>query len=379
MKAKSIKGKSPEEIKTALKESMSDGFKPTLAIVFLSVSQDRNAVCEILDKEGISIYGATTNGEFIDEDLGKDSIAIMLLNMKKEYFFVSLEEFPDRNFRKVTQSISKKALEKFKHPAFIIAGSHMETDAEELLHGFEDIIGENVNVFGGMAGDDYNFKETIIFTNNKSSKQGVVVVALDEDKIIIKGKATCGWRAVGTPKTVTKSEGNHVYTIDNIPVLEATAKYSGLNLQGKDQKKLMIEISSNFPLQLQKEKGAPVMRPGLIINWEDGSFICSGSVPQGSQIRFSLPPDFDVIEEVIQEAESLKTDEMPEADALIVYNCAGRLFTFGPLITKEIEGLKKIWNVPMVGFFSNAELAKATDGKLEMHNFTTCCVVLKEK
>ena len=72
----------------------------------------------------------------------------MLLNMKKEYFFVSLEEFPDRNFRKVTQSISKKALEKFKHPAFIIAGSHMETDAEELLHGFEDIIGENVNVFG---------------------------------------------------------------------------------------------------------------------------------------------------------------------------------------------------------------------------------------
>jgi hypothetical protein len=379
MKAKSIKGKSPEEIKTALKESMSDGFKPTLAIVFLSVSQDRNAVCEILDKEGISIYGATTNGEFIDEDLGKDSIAIMLLNMKKEYFFVSLEEFPDRNFRKVTQSISKKALEKFKHPAFIIAGSHMETDAEELLHGFEDIIGENVNVFGGMAGDDYNFKETIIFTNNKSSKKGVVVVALDEDKIIIKGKATCGWRAVGTPKTVTKSEGNHVYTIDNIPVLEATAKYSGLNLQGKDQKKLMIEISSNFPLQLQKEKGAPVMRPGLIINWEDGSFICSGSVPQGSQIRFSLPPDFDVIEEVIQEAESLKTDEMPEADALIVYNCAGRLFTFGPLITKEIEGLKKIWNVPMVGFFSNAELAKATDGKLEMHNFTTCCVVLKEK
>jgi hypothetical protein len=379
MKAKSIKGKSSEEIKSVLNESISDGFKPTLAIVFLSISQDRQAVCEILDKEGISIYGATTNGEFIDEDLGNNSIAIMLLNIKKDYFSLFLEEFPNKNFREVTQSISKKALEKFKHPAFIIAGSHMETDAEELLHGFEDIIGENVNVFGGMAGDDYNFKETIIFTNNKSSKQGVVVVALDEDKIIIKGKATCGWRAVGTPKTVTKSEGNHVYTIDNIPVLEATAKYSGLNLQGKDQKELMIEISSNFPLQLQKEKGAPVMRPGLIINWEDGSFICSGSVPQGSQIRFSLPPDFDVIEEVIQEAQSLKANEMPEADALIVYNCAGRLFTFGPLITKEIEGLKKIWNVPMIGFFSNAELAKATDGKLEMHNFTTCCVVLKEK
>lgn len=34
MKAKSIKGKSPEEIKAALAPSMADGYKPTLAVVF---------------------------------------------------------------------------------------------------------------------------------------------------------------------------------------------------------------------------------------------------------------------------------------------------------------------------------------------------------
>jgi hypothetical protein len=33
----------------------------------------------------------------------------------------------------------------------------------------------------------------------------------------------------------------------------------------------------------------------------------------------------------------------------------------------------------MAGMFSNAELARATGGNLEMHNGTTCCVVLKEK
>jgi hypothetical protein len=41
MKAKSIKGKTAEEIEVALERSMSDGFKPTLAIVFISVKQDR--------------------------------------------------------------------------------------------------------------------------------------------------------------------------------------------------------------------------------------------------------------------------------------------------------------------------------------------------
>lgn len=32
----------------------------------------------------------------------------------------------------------------------------------------------------------------------------------------------------------------------------------------------------------------------------------------------------------------------------------------------------------MAGMFSNAELAKATGGNLEMHNCTTCCVVIKK-
>jgi hypothetical protein len=50
MKAKSIKGKSPEEIRTALQKSVSDGFKASLALVFISVKQDREAIVEILDK-----------------------------------------------------------------------------------------------------------------------------------------------------------------------------------------------------------------------------------------------------------------------------------------------------------------------------------------
>ncbi len=71
MKAKSIKGKSPEEIKSALDQSMSNGYTPTLAIIFSSVSQDRKAISKLLDEKNISIYGATTNGEFIDEETEK--------------------------------------------------------------------------------------------------------------------------------------------------------------------------------------------------------------------------------------------------------------------------------------------------------------------
>jgi len=378
MKAKSIKGKSPEEIKTALELSMADGFKPTLAIVFISINQNREAVSDVLDSAGISIYGATTNGEFISEDVGNDSIAILLLVINRDYFTVLFEEFPDKNYRETTQKLAGMALEKFTTPAFLIAGSNMETDAELLLFGFEDVIGKHVNVFGCMAGDNFTLSEQYVFTNGKSSNRGIVAVAINESKIKIRGVATCGWKAMGTEKTVTRSEGNRLYTIDNVPVLELTKKYSGIENLNKDNASLMVEIATNFPLQLQREKGMPIMRPGLHVNWEDGSFICSGSLPQGSKVRFSLPPDFDVIDKVISGVEELKATEMPEADALIVFSCAGRLASLGPLIGQEIGGVKNVWNVPMAGMFSNSELARATDGDLEMHNLTTCCVALKE-
>jgi hypothetical protein len=379
MKAKSIKGKSTEEIKTALAESMADSFKPTLAVVFASVSQDRTAISGIMDDAGIQIFGSTTNGEFIDENPDKLSTAILLLDINPEHFFIANTEFVQNNFREAARSIAEKAKQQFNRPAILLSFSHFETDAEQILFGFEDVIGKDVNVYGGGAGDDFAFKDQFAFTNNKETKKGMVVLVLDEDKIEISGKAVCGWKAIGTEKTVTKSEGNHVFTVDNVPVLDLTTKYGGLENVSPDNSDLLLEIAGNLPLQLQREAGDPVMRPGLVIDWSDRSFYCSGSVPQGSKVRFSLPPDFDVIEKVIKGAEDLKATVMPEADAVVVFSCAGRILTLGPMMNMEIEGIKKVWNVPLVGMFSNAELGRATGGNLEMHNLTTCIVALKEK
>ncbi len=379
MKAKSIKGKTTGEIRAALEQTMADGFKPTLAIAFISLKQDRKAICEMLDAASIAIYGATTNGEFIDEQTEKGSAAILLLDINKDHFQVYLEEYPQKNYREVAKGVAQKAKEKFSRPAFLIAGSHMETDAEQLLFGFEDVAGKQVNVFGGMAGDDYAFAEQFVFTNEKESNMGMVCLALNEEKIRIKGKAICGWKAVGTERTVTKSTGNHVFTVDDIPVLDITAKYGGLENVSPDNEGLLMELATQFPLQLQRKTGDPVMRPGLLVDWSDRSFYCSGSVPQGSKVRFSLPPDFDVMEKVIKGVEELKATEIPEADAVVVFSCAGRILSLGPLMNQEIEGVKNVWNVPMVGMFSNGELARATGGNLEMHNLTTCVVALKER
>ena len=379
MKAKSIKGKSTEEIKAGLEQSLADGFQPTLAICFISKSQDRKAITELLDEKDIAVFGCTTNGEFIDEVPEKGSAAILLLDKNRDHFQVYFEEYPEKKYRQVAKGIAQKAKEKFTVPAFLIGISNAAADGEEVLRGIEEVTGPEVNAFGGGAGDDYAFTETFVFTNKKDSDNGIVCIALDESKVEIKGIATCGWKAVGTEKIVTKSEGNHVYTVDDKPVLDLTTRYGGIENVTPENNNLLVEIAANFPLQLQREKGDPIMRPGLVIDWNDRSYFTSGTVPQGSKVRFSLPPDFDVMEKVVKGVQNLKATEMPEADALVVFSCAGRILSLGPLMNNELEGVKNVWNVPMAGMFSNAELGRATGGNLEMHNLTTCCIALKEK
>ena len=379
MQAKSIKGKSISELKAALSKTISEEFKPTLAVVFSSISQDLKGISDALDAEGIAIFGCTTHGEFIDEETETGSWAMLLMDLNPEYFQIHLEEYPDKNYREVARTMAKNVGISFENSAFLIGVSHIETNGEEVLRGFMEVLGEETNLFGGLAGDDFALKDTFVFTNGKISNCGMVCLALDESKVKVQGIATCGWKAIGTEKTVTKSEGNHIYTVEGVPVLDITAKYGGLENVSPDNDRLFVELACNLPLQLQREKGDPVMRGGLVIDWTDRSFYTNGSVPEGSKVRFSVPPDWDVMEKVVKGVEQLKNERMPEADALVIFSCGGRILSFGPMMNAEIEGVKQVWNVPMAGMFSSGELGRTTGGNLEVLNLTTCCVALKEK
>jgi len=377
MKAKSIKGNSTEEIQSALQESMADGFKPTLAIVFVSIKQDRDAICNLLNKEGISIFGSTTSGEFISEEIGEGSIAIMLLDINPSYFKLLFFETGYSSVFEISKQLGAEGKNAFSRPAFIIASGWLHTDGEEIIKGIEEGFGEEVTIFGGMAGDDLQLLEPYVFTYDKKSIKGLVALIIDEDKISIKGLATCGWKPIGITKTVTKSEGNIVYTIDDQPALDLVIKYLGLNIDNESGDNVVANLGAYYPLQLEREDAPPVMRTAMLGNKQDRSLICAGNVPQGAKVRFSLPPDFDVIDTVVAECNDLKNEK--DADAVIMFSCISRYLSFGVMTSEEIERVMKVWDAPFIGFFSYGEFGKSKRGKHEFHNNTCCVVVLKEK
>ena len=99
-----------------------------------------------------------------------------------------------------------------------------------LLQGFSAVVGDHVEVFGGIAGDDLiNGPEQWVFTNAKSGKQSILALALDAEKVLTKGKVVSGWKPVGTVRTVTKSKDNRIIEIDGMSALEKTLKYGGIS------------------------------------------------------------------------------------------------------------------------------------------------------
>jgi len=120
------------------------------------------------------------------------------------------------------------------------------------------------------------------------------------------------------------------------------------------------------------------MRTAQMGNIENRSLICAGNVPQGSKVRFSLPPDFDVIDTVVDDCTEVKEKQLQDADAVIMFSCISRYLSFGVMTSDEIERVNEVWKVPMIGFFTYGEYGKSKHGQHEFHNNTCCVVALKE-
>jgi len=376
MKAKSIKGKTAADIISYLDKVIEEGLRPTVAIIFIAVESEREVVSSAFKERGIEIFGASSGGNFIDEEIESDAIVALLLEMNPSNFLVELLTSNDGNKIKIAEQIGKAGSEKFSKPSFLVISGGMTTDGDEIIAGIENVCGTGTVIFGGLAADSFKMERTYVFNNSEISDNGLIALILDDEKVSLGGIAIGGWKPMGIERTITSSKGNVVYTIDNEPALDFISRYAGI----KDidtEHSLGLLLSSNFQLQLRRENKHPVMRTPLMARKEDRAIIFAGGLPEGSKVRLCLLPSFEVIEAALKDFAKYKEDHK-KADALIMFSCAGRQMSLGPYITEEITGVKELWGAPMAGFFCFGEIGKVENGDHEFHNMTCSLAILRE-
>ncbi len=377
MKAQSFHVTSVEELYEKLNGIIASKFKPTVAIVFASVKYDFKKIIHIFDKHQIDLIGCSSAGEIERMDITEEEIVVMVMDMNKDNYSLCKENANNNTTYQVAHSIGQHAKNKFENPAVIVFSGGMNTDADQIIFGIKDGVQKEIPIYGGLAGDDLILEETFVFTNNWISTNGLLALVIDRDKVQVKGRAISGWESVGLINTVTKAQGNVLYEINGEPALDVFIKYFGFYNNRKSGKLELETISGQYPLQIQRNGGYTVLRSPLVANEKERSLILAGGIKEGEQFKFSIAPNFEVVDQAVEEYKALK-QECGEVDAIIMVSCKGRHTAFGPMMEIELEGINKQWNVPLVGFFSYGEIGNVKNGTCEFHNVSSSLVTLKE-
>lgn len=375
MLAKNIYGENIDEIKSKFSKAVADGFAPTLAIIFCSAMQNRKALMDFFDDKKVDVFGATTAGEILDSEIMEHSTVIMLLNMKKENYKLFFEASEDTY--KAACNLAQFSKDTFTNPSIIVMSSGLTIDAEQIIKGVKDCAAE-VPLYGGLAGDDLTMKASYVFSNKYETSTGLIGLVLDNDKVNIAGLATSGWDNIGVEKTITKSEGNIVYTIDDEPAVDVFVKFFQFTESVDNRSEIIAMNFAQYPLQMKKDNGNIVLRAPMMVDIESRALIFAGGIPQGSKVRFSVPPGFDLIDKTRDRVSVLK-DTIENPDAIIVFSCKARHLALGPIMEDEAGKLRAIWDKPLIGFFSYGEIGTAQDSVCDFHNETCSMVLLEEK
>ncbi len=373
MRVETLQANTSQELEQQINQRCTDGYAPTLAILFGDPQRNFKVIQDFCKAKNISLLGGSTVGEFKDGDIYKQSMVCMLFDWPKELFSVLFQsENQEADPYKLAIDAAKYAKEKFENPIFISLISY-GLNGELVIEGLNDGLGKEVQIYGGMAGG--NDLETYVFDNDHiASENGIVHLMLDGDKIQVEGLAVSGWRTLGTPKRITKAKENIIYQIDGEPALEIYKRYFGEYHNWNEQDGNVAISNSQYPIQVIRD-GVPIIRAPMLVNEEEQSLVMVAPVKEGEEFVFSVSPGFEVIDETLEEFQNFKQQALEfEPDAVILFSCAARNLSLGPLIDEEVNGLYNLWGKPFIGYFTFGELGCNKNGKFYLFN-ETCSLV----
>jgi hypothetical protein len=375
MKPSVFSATSVQEVEAHLEDASKEGLKPTLAIAFSSVAHDLDAVSAAFARHDIDVFGASTSGEILNDEVHEESIVVMLLHVSRNAYQLRVFDGQEKTSAQIGQSVAQWAKTVYDNPALMVMSGGILANGDHIVNGIIDEMGRQVPLFGGMAGDDHRVQETFVFDGSRITSNGVVALIFDGDVIGLQGVAFSGWKGIGTSKTVTKAQGNIVYEIDGEPALDIYMKY--LNIGDDPSVSFTLTLASQYPLLLNRDDGSFVLRAVVHVN-EDKSLVYAGSVPEGSKVRFGMAPGIEIIDHVIEQISDFKR-QAHRSEAIVLFSCVARPFALGPMVEDEISAVRKLWDVPLVGFFTYGEIGPVLQGRCDYHNNTLVPVLIYKK
>lgn len=321
---------------------------------------------------GLSSFAIITNHGVLNK-----AIAIMLIGLSGQAYLNTafIKDINAKSASGAGAELADKLLYGFKNirrNVSMIFSDGLIPNSYALINGLQEKLGRSFPLVGACASDNLSFSKTYVYYNGQAYTDAACAIVWG-GKLNFGLGIKHGWKALGKPRSVTKSEGNIAYEIDGLPAVTIYKDYFASSLEKlRDELKL---ISILYPIGIYLEGEEEYLLRNIISIKDDGALVLQGNIPEGSVIRLMIGTKESCIAATQQAAEEVKKGLYGRQPNLIfVFDSVSRYILLGRQAGKELEVIKKELgqNTPILGAYTYGEQAplKALgyQGRAHFHN-----------
>lgn len=326
--------------------------------------------------DGHIVFGSTS-GNILKDTVTDETITVTAIEFERTQFIIKTKNILNTDFDSVKtgqELLAEFPLEGLKYVFLLSEGSFI--NGSQLSKGMNASMEDNILITGGLCGDGARF-ETTLASYNENPKQGeIVAVGFYGETLEVSFSIYGGWTPFGPERIVTKSEGNVLYELDNLPALDLYKKYLG------DKAKELPAAALLYPLNVKSEnEKQSIVRTILNINEEENAMVLAGDIPINAKVQLMMT-NVDNIANASERAAKqalLLRENKPELAMLV--SCIGRRLVLDQRVEEEVDEVVEVLGnqTTISGFYSYGEIAPF-HGEIscQLHNQTMAITLISE-
>jgi hypothetical protein len=346
--------------------------KNTLVIIFSTPSaQKATEPIDSLIKSypNSIIIGSSGSGEIFQNEICDDCLSVAVIKFDTTRIKHTLSKIDSSiTSHEDGVSLAKTLLDDQLKSIFILSDG-LNVNGSQLTDGISSVVGLDIPVTGGLAGDGAKFEKTWIIADGKIQDKHICAVGFYGENFNIRHASKGGWDSIGLKRVVTKSKDNILYELDNKPALDIYKRYLG------DKAADLPASGLLFPLELKESKDIKEskIRTILAVDENDKSITFAGDLPEGSVVTLMKANYNRLINGAGEAAERLDLSNYNGEEIFsIAISCVGRRLVLKSKTEDEIDAVLDILppKVKQIGFYSYGEISPLSSGKCDLHNQT---------
>jgi hypothetical protein len=333
-----------------------------LAIVFNTIHYDPKVFLPVLHDalDQTRLIGSSTAGIMLSTSIETQGIAVLLLYSDSVRCECALEGHLNlQDYSSAGNNLAKICVANFGEQyrkLFLFFADGSLFNPSKIAQGIKQQIGDDVFIVGAGSSDNLRLHKTYQYHKNSFASKGVAGLLLG-GKLNFGVACQHGWRPLGKPRLIDKTEGNTIHTIDGQRALHLYEEYFAQEAKTLKEHPLG-QINIRYPLGARLGSSNEYLLRNIFTTLDDGSLICQDSLDPETEVHIMIMSPDSCVRAGQGAAQHLKEQMQTHPPSIVLaFESAVRAKLLGRNALKELRAINNVLGpIPFLGMHTYGEM-----------------------